>query len=169
MFRGFLSLSTGVLALLCVSGIAPVSVQAQDLYGNSYAPGSAPMSSGPGGAVVGSGGQGDGGTGYGQLGASQTAPIAPATLFGLPSENGRVEWPPRPANPAAGQRNGGLARAARACPVLRCDASRRGSGESHVHRLWPTGGARSSPTLEATRIDNARRYLHGGDPITGSR
>jgi hypothetical protein len=63
MLRGFLSLSTGVLSLLCVSGIAPVSVQAQDI------------------------------TEYGQPGTGQTAPIAAATLFGLPAENGRVQWP----------------------------------------------------------------------------
>ena len=63
MFRGFLSLSTGVLALLCVSGIALVSVHAQDI------------------------------TEYGQPGTGQTAPIAAATLFGLPAENGRVQWP----------------------------------------------------------------------------
>src|SRR5262249_33914574 len=56
-------------------------------------PGSSPMSSGTGGAVVGYGGQGDGGTGNGQRGTGRTVPIAPATLFGLPSENGRVAWP----------------------------------------------------------------------------
>jgi hypothetical protein len=44
-------------------GIAPVSVQAQDI------------------------------TGYGQPGAGQPAPIAAPTLFGLPAENGRVQWP----------------------------------------------------------------------------
>jgi hypothetical protein len=31
--------------------------------------------------------------GYGQPGAGQTAPIAAATLFGLPAEKGRVQWP----------------------------------------------------------------------------
>jgi hypothetical protein len=82
-------LSTAAL----IFGIAPVSVQAQDLYGNAYALGSSPMSSGTGGAVVGYGGQGYEGVGHGQLGTGQTAPIAPATLFGLPSENGRVVWP----------------------------------------------------------------------------
>jgi hypothetical protein len=31
--------------------------------------------------------------GYGQLGTGQTAPIAAATLFGLPAEQGRLQWP----------------------------------------------------------------------------
>ena len=44
-------------------GIAPVSVQAQDSMGD------------------------------GRSGTGQTAPIAAATLFGLPAENGRVQWP----------------------------------------------------------------------------
>jgi hypothetical protein len=44
-------------------GIAPVSVQAQDTRG------------------------------YGQPGTGQSAPIAAATLFGLPADNGRVQWP----------------------------------------------------------------------------
>jgi hypothetical protein len=44
-------------------GIAPVAVQAQDP------------------------------TGYGQTGTDQPAPIAAPTLFGLPAENGRVQWP----------------------------------------------------------------------------
>jgi hypothetical protein len=43
--------------------IAPVSVQAQDM------------------------------TGYGRSGTGQTPPIAAATLFGLPAENGRLQWP----------------------------------------------------------------------------
>jgi hypothetical protein len=30
---------------------------------------------------------------YGQSGTGQTAPIAAATLFGLPAEKGRVQWP----------------------------------------------------------------------------
>jgi hypothetical protein len=44
-------------------GIAPTSVQAQDRKGN------------------------------GQPRTDQTAPIAAATLFGLPAENGRLQWP----------------------------------------------------------------------------
>jgi hypothetical protein len=31
--------------------------------------------------------------GYGQTGTAQTAPIAAATLFGLPAEKGRLQWP----------------------------------------------------------------------------
>jgi hypothetical protein len=31
--------------------------------------------------------------GYGQSGTGQSAPIAAATLFGLPGENGRLQWP----------------------------------------------------------------------------
>jgi hypothetical protein len=31
--------------------------------------------------------------GYGQSETGQSAPIAAATLFGLPAENGRVQWP----------------------------------------------------------------------------
>jgi hypothetical protein len=63
------------------------------LYGNPYALGSAPMSSGTGGAGAEYDGQGYGGTGYGQPGTAQTARLAAATLFGLPSANGRVQWP----------------------------------------------------------------------------
>jgi hypothetical protein len=62
-------------------------------YGNSYALGSSPMNSGTSGEFVGYGGQGYGGTEYGQPGASRTGRLAPATLFGLPSEDGRVQWP----------------------------------------------------------------------------
>jgi hypothetical protein len=51
------------------------------------------MYSGTSGEFAGYGGQGYGGTGYGQPGSGQTARIAAATLFGLPSENGRVQWP----------------------------------------------------------------------------
>src|SRR5439155_26258163 len=37
---------------------------------------------------------GYGGTGSGQQpGTGQTGRLAPATLFGLPAENGRVQWP----------------------------------------------------------------------------
>ena len=43
--------------------IAPASVQAQDQMG------------------------------YGQSGTGQSVPIAAATLFGLPAENGRLQWP----------------------------------------------------------------------------
>jgi hypothetical protein len=50
------------------------------MYGNSY--GSSPMNSGAQGA-----------RGNGQPEADQAAPIAPATLFGLPAEHGRVQWP----------------------------------------------------------------------------
>jgi hypothetical protein len=32
-------------------------------------------------------------TGYGQTGTDQPAPIAAPTLFGLPAEDGRVQWP----------------------------------------------------------------------------
>jgi len=39
------------------------------------------------------GGQGHGDLGYGQPRTGQAAPIAAATLFGLPAENGRVQWP----------------------------------------------------------------------------
>ena len=53
--------------LLCAGaltfGISPLSVPAQD-----------PME-------------------YGQSGTGQTAPIAAATLFGLPAEKGRLQWP----------------------------------------------------------------------------
>src|SRR5437016_3463426 len=48
-------------------GVAPVSVQAQDT--------------------------GYGETGSGDPGTSQTARLAPATLFGLPADKGRVKWP----------------------------------------------------------------------------
>jgi hypothetical protein len=50
------------------------------MYGNSY--GSSPMNSGAQGA-----------RGNGAPETDQAAPIAPATLFGLPAEHGRVQWP----------------------------------------------------------------------------
>jgi hypothetical protein len=37
--------------------------------------------------------QAQGRMGSGQPGTGQTAPLAAATLFGLPAENGRVQWP----------------------------------------------------------------------------
>src|SRR5437588_12287455 len=62
------------------------------MNGNSYSQGSS-TGSGTSGSSAGYGGQGYGGTGYGQAGTEQTAAIAPATLFGLPAENGHVQWP----------------------------------------------------------------------------
>jgi hypothetical protein len=62
-------------------------------YGHSYAPGPSPTTPGTSGAGAGYGGQGYGEAGHGQPGTGQTAPIAAATLFGLPAENGRVQWP----------------------------------------------------------------------------
>jgi hypothetical protein len=61
--NGLVSMWKGLIAGALTIGIAPLSVQAQDL------------------------------TGYGQSGTGQSAPIAAAALFGLPAENGRVEWP----------------------------------------------------------------------------
>jgi hypothetical protein len=63
------------------------------MYGNSYWPGSSSMRSGMGTSVAGYGGQGYGEAGYGQSGIGQTGGIAAATLFGLPAQNGRVQWP----------------------------------------------------------------------------
>ena len=57
------SMWTWLIAGAVTFGIAPVSVQAQDSMGD------------------------------GRSGTGQTAPIAAATLFGLPAENGRVQWP----------------------------------------------------------------------------
>jgi hypothetical protein len=60
---GLGSIGKWLIAGALTFGIAPVSVQAQDIMG------------------------------YGQPGTGQTAPIAAATLFGLPAENGRLQWP----------------------------------------------------------------------------
>jgi hypothetical protein len=52
-------------------GMAPGSVQAQDMVGS----------------------KGYGRTGHGQSETNQTARIAAASLFGLPAKDGRVQWP----------------------------------------------------------------------------
>jgi hypothetical protein len=61
--NGFGSVWNWLIASASTFGIAPLSVQAQDLMG------------------------------YGQSGTGQSPPIAAAALFGLPAENGRVQWP----------------------------------------------------------------------------
>ena len=60
---GLGKLWTSLIAGALTIGIAPASVQAQDLMG------------------------------YGQSGTGQSAPIAAATLFGLQAENWRLQWP----------------------------------------------------------------------------
>jgi len=67
-------MGTWLIAGALTFGIAPVSVHAQDTGGQG-------------------GGIKDGAKQYGQQGTGQTAPIAPATLFGLPSKKGHVQWP----------------------------------------------------------------------------
>jgi hypothetical protein len=67
------------------------------MSGNSYGSGSSSMSPGTSGGSSGYGGQGyggqGGGMGYGQPSTGQTASMSAATLFGLPAENGHVQWP----------------------------------------------------------------------------
>jgi len=60
---------------------------------NAYSQGSSPSGSGSSDASAAYAGQGYRSTGYGQGGTDQTTAIAPAILFGLPAENGHVEWP----------------------------------------------------------------------------
>lgn len=60
---GLGSMWKGLIAGALTFGIAPVAVQAQDTMGS------------------------------GQPGTGETAPIASATLFGLPAEKGRLQWP----------------------------------------------------------------------------
>jgi hypothetical protein len=61
--NGLASMWKWLIASALTIGIAPQTVQAQDLIGN------------------------------GQSGTGQSTPIAAAALFGLPAENGRVLWP----------------------------------------------------------------------------
>jgi hypothetical protein len=73
--------------------VSPYNSGTSYVYANSYAPVSSPMSPGTSGAAAGYGGRGYGGRGYGQAGTGQTAPFVAATLFGLPTEGGRMQWP----------------------------------------------------------------------------
>jgi hypothetical protein len=61
--EGWGSMGKWLIAGALTFALAPVAVQAQDSQG------------------------------YGQTGTGQTPPIAAATLFGLPAENGRIQWP----------------------------------------------------------------------------
>ena len=61
--KGLGSMWKWLIAGALTIGVAPLSVQAQDQMG------------------------------YGQSGTDQSVPLAAATLFGLPAENGRVQWP----------------------------------------------------------------------------